>query len=347
MQLLPSLLRHLAGKGIVPIFGACTEFCAERDNGAVEGDSPIFADTKIGTVPIFVPTGAGCSRLRRFQSRPLTRLLVIAAVFAKCSLAGAVHAADASDASLVPPAKTRWLTSYADAWRAAQGQNKMLLIYFCDAGVDCPCSRFKTQTLDDVQVRPKLRDYVCVELPLNAAITSDGKRVVLLEHEAFGEMSGQPGIAIVDFRSPKPPLRGAVVSTFPISEASCYTPEQMTVILDLPPGTLTQRTLIYAVRTHPEQPASANGQLLPALAEEAESHSQYQATIRLQGHHFWAARFPRIVSRLPGGRGAHEVVRRELARPERGGRGRRVRSFLAIVFRPLECRALGALLLRL
>ena len=30
---------------------ACTEFCAQRSNCAVEGDSPIFADTKIGTVP--------------------------------------------------------------------------------------------------------------------------------------------------------------------------------------------------------------------------------------------------------------------------------------------------------
>ena len=30
---------------------ACTELCAQRNNCAVEGDSPIFADTKIGTVP--------------------------------------------------------------------------------------------------------------------------------------------------------------------------------------------------------------------------------------------------------------------------------------------------------
>ena len=30
---------------------ACTEFCAQRNNGAAEGDGPIFADTKIGTVP--------------------------------------------------------------------------------------------------------------------------------------------------------------------------------------------------------------------------------------------------------------------------------------------------------
>jgi hypothetical protein len=74
----------------------------------------------------------------------------------------------------------------------------------------------------------------------------------------------------------------------------------MAVILTLPPGTLTQRTLIYAVRTHPEKPASADGELSPYLLEETRDHSQYQADIRLQGHHFWESRFHRVMSRLNG-----------------------------------------------
>jgi len=41
--------------------------------------------------------------------------------------------------------------------------------------------------------------------------------------------------------------------------------------------------------------------------EEAQSHSQYQADIRRQGHHYWESRFHRIVARLPGGLGAREV----------------------------------------
>jgi decaprenylphospho-beta-D-erythro-pentofuranosid-2-ulose 2-reductase len=32
--------------------GACTGFCVGRDNSCVQGDSPIFVDTKIGTVPM-------------------------------------------------------------------------------------------------------------------------------------------------------------------------------------------------------------------------------------------------------------------------------------------------------
>jgi hypothetical protein len=190
---------------------------------------------------------------------------------------------------------------------AAERRNKMLLVYFCDARGDDPCNRFKVETLDDPKVQQKLLDYVCVQVPLCAKITVDGRGVTLLEHATFREMLSKPGIAIVDFRSSDPKLRGMVVSTFPITEHLWYTPERMAVILDLPPGTLTQRTLIYAVRIHPEKPASTDSQPSPDLLEEAQSHSQHQAEIRVQGHHSWASRFQRIVARLPGGLSAREV----------------------------------------
>ena len=84
----------------------------------------------------------------------------------------------------------------------------MLFIYFCDAAADSPCDRFKKETLDDPQVRRKLQDYVCLRLPLDAKITVQGKPVVLLEHEAFREMLGKPGVAIVDYRASDAKLRG-------------------------------------------------------------------------------------------------------------------------------------------
>ena len=200
-----------------------------------------------------------------------------------------------------------WMHDYAKATIAADHQNKMLLIYFCDAGDGAACDRFKTETLDDPQVRRKLQDYVCVRLPLDAKIIVDGKPVVLLEHEAFQEMLGKSGVAIVDYRTADAKARGAVVSEFPITEQLWYSPEHMAVILTLPPGTLTQRTLIYAVRTHPDHPASTEGQPLPALLEEAQEHSQYQANVRVQGHQSWNSRFQRIRARLPGGGAPREV----------------------------------------
>jgi hypothetical protein len=206
-----------------------------------------------------------------------------------------------------PKPDALWMTDYAKAMSMAERQNKMLLIYFCDACGQDACNRFKAETLDDPRVKAKLREYVCVQLPLDAKITVSGKPVTLLEHDAYREMLHRSGIAIVDYRSTEAKLRGYVVSTFPITEKLTYTPEQMAVILDLPPGTLTQRTLIYAVRIHPDKPASTDSTPSADLLEEARSQSQYQADIRRQGHHFWESRFPRISALLPGGCSAREV----------------------------------------
>jgi len=200
-----------------------------------------------------------------------------------------------------------WHDDYAQAMAEAERLGRMLLVFFCDPKGDGTCNRFKAETLDDVRVCRKLADYVCVQLPLEATIRSGGQEVKLLEHDAFREMLGRPGVAIVDFLDESSPRYGAVVSQFPITERLWYTPEQMIVILDLPPGTLTQRTLIYAVRTHPDRPASADGELCPDLAVEAGDHAKYQASVGRQGHQFWETRFHRIMGRLPRGLTAREV----------------------------------------
>jgi hypothetical protein len=200
-----------------------------------------------------------------------------------------------------------WQSDYRAAMALAESQRKMLFVYFCDCGADAPCTRFKAETLDNPAVRRKLQEYVCVELPLDATIRSDGEESPLLKHEAFHEMLGRPGIAILDFKHAGSACYGQVVSTFPITEKLWYTPERMAVILDLPPGTLTQRSLIYAVRIHPEKPASTDSDLNDQLVEEAQKHSQHQADIRLQGHHQWETRFHRIVAELPRGLTAKEV----------------------------------------
>ncbi len=230
----------------------------------------------------------------------------LAVVIASCvGLSSASAAAPSTDDA--PADKVVWHTDYARAMAEAERRDKMLFINFRDADNAQPCQRFETETLDAPGVRRKLQDYVCVRIPLDAKIKVQGKDVVLLQDESFREMLGKPGVAIVDFRSTEEPLRGAVVSTFPITDSLWYTPERMVVILDLPPGTLTQRTLIYAVRIHPDHPESTDGQELPLLEAEAAEHSQYQADVGVQGHQGWGSRFRKIVARLPGGLSAKEV----------------------------------------
>jgi hypothetical protein len=199
------------------------------------------------------------------------------------------------------------MTDYVEAVRAAAQQERMLLVYFCNPGRCVLFNRFEAETLSDPEVRSKLIDMVRVRVATDAKAALEGGEVVVLNHPAFAEMLGQPGLAILDFAHKDPRLYGHVVSVFPFLGDQVYTTDQMKVILGLPPGTLTQRTLIYAVRTHPERPASANGQVDPNLLSEAENHSEHQARIGVQGHHAWESRFHRINARLPAGCLAYEV----------------------------------------
>jgi hypothetical protein len=218
--------------------------------------------------------------------------------------------AEEGSAAVASTSPIDWLTDYGDARNTAEAEGKMLLIFFCDPDGSGPCAhcdRFERETLRDPAVCEKLRAYVRVRLPLETRIKVDEKEIALVDHAAFAAMRRQPGIAVLDFMHKDLEHYGCLVSAFPITGRLWYTPAQMAVILDLPTGSLTQRTLIYAVRVHPEQPASTQGEADPYLLSEAESHAQYQAAIRLQGHHRWETRFHRINACLPCGLTAVEV----------------------------------------
>jgi hypothetical protein len=200
-----------------------------------------------------------------------------------------------------------WHSDYQLACETARRQGKMLLVYFHESQATPNRCRFENETLAHAEVRTQLAAYVCARLPLEARTAVNGTPTRLLDNANFEEMLGLPGLAIVDFANREAPYYGSVVSTFPIIDGHWYTPDRVLTILGLPAGTLTQRTLVYAVRVHPEQPASTSGTFSEYLAQEAEQHSQYQASIHRQGHHFWETRFHRIGSQLSGGLSPIEV----------------------------------------
>ncbi len=199
-------------------------------------------------------------------------------------------------------------TDYQQAMEEASESRKMLFIYFHDSGMTAARRAFETQTLPTLEIQEKLNRYVYLELPVNAEVQMDGQPVTLLKHAAFAEMLGRSGIAIVDLAHERADYYGHVVSTFPFTPGKYYRSEALSIILDLPPGTLTQRTMIYAVRIHPEAPRSTQGQFHMVLADEAKSHADYQASIQVQGHHSWESRFHRINAKLPNNALAQEVV---------------------------------------
>jgi hypothetical protein len=212
-------------------------------------------------------------------------------------LTGCLVGAEAVMASAEPQT---WLTDYAKAMTQAKQEGKMFVILFCASGDASRCDCLAKNVLDDLRVRTKLQGYVRLRVPLDATIRKNGKPLVLIEHPAFDEMLGKQGIAIIDYAHKGAEYYDTVVSCFPVLGDEPYSVEKVLAMLNLPPGTLTQRTLIYAVRIHPDHPASTNGDLDPNLVDEACGHSIYQARIRLQGHHNWEMRFQRIRGRLHG-----------------------------------------------
>ena len=235
----------------------------------------------------------------------------ILSVVSACTLvwlaSGRLAPAAESPVATEKPPQLHWHTSYAEATEIAKREARMMLICFHQPGGSDLCDQFAREMLSDPEVAKKLKRFVRAKLPVDATIRAKGEEVLLLEHEAFAEMLGRPGAAIIDYAHKDAAYYGRVVSTFPLTDGRPYTAGEIGVILDLPPGTLTQRTLIYAVRTHPDRPASTQGELSADLAEEATLHSKHQARIRRQGHHNWDRRFRRINTKLPNGLLASEV----------------------------------------
>lgn len=223
-----------------------------------------------------------------------------------------------------PESAPQWIDNYADAWRRAETSRSALLIFFREPGDDNRSAELE-KTLADPSLADALRTHTLLKIAPDAAVElADGenaslepvedsaegekaKKTVLLDRPEFDEMLGRPGLAVIDLARPDAPFYRSVVSVFPFLDSHRYGVKEIQTVLTLPPGTLTQRTMIYAVRVHPEAPQSTAGELLPILVAGAESHSAYQAQIRLQGHHFWDRRFAELGQKLPGNLTAQEV----------------------------------------
>ncbi len=214
-------------------------------------------------------------------------------------------ASDEVDAEAERPLEV--LTHYGLAMLHAKAQKKMLLLWFYEPTPGEAQTRFETDVLLSDDMRELLERCVVVKLPTDTVIQFQGQPLRLLDHEAFKEMNHGRGLAMIDWSDPSARYYGYVVSVHPFESGRFLSRDHLAVLLNLPAGTLTQRTLIFAVRTHPEHPASTDGAINAVLVSESESHAQHQARITLQGHHNWETRFHRINARLPGGMLAQEV----------------------------------------
>ena len=205
----------------------------------------------------------------------------------------------------------RWHADYNSAWRQAKAEQKMLFVLFDSAKPNAHRQAVLDLIAKNADVAKKLKSsFVLASIPMDQTILAGGKRTKLITHGSMHELHGYQGLAIVDLKNQGKPYYGYVVSSYPFMNGKYYRfrAADLPVIVDLPPGTITQRTMVWAVRVHPERPASTGGKASSVLIQAAESHSHYQAQIGVQGHHHWETRFHHLIGKLSGSHAPVEVV---------------------------------------
>src|SRR5262245_7456827 len=181
----------------------------------------------------------------------LTRLwLAVGAILFVCSTHRLL--ADEGDAA---PAKTSapqaaassgvWLESYSDAMRQAKADKKLMLIHFFRPSdqrrQEAPDAADSVVNIEKQFNRPSIREsldrFVLTKLPVDATITTGGKSQRVLSHQAFAEMKGGPGIAVIDFAHEDEEYYGYVVSVLPFTPGGYYRfhPSHIEAMVDLPP----------------------------------------------------------------------------------------------------------------
>lgn len=224
-----------------------------------------------------------------------------------------------------------WHTDYVEAYREARAEKKQLLLFFYDPKQPNVKGSYETTVLAHRDLAKPLGTMVRVVLPIDYTLPdfskpadktgdqpseaegtkTDGTTVTvrkvaapqpvpepLLHHRSFGHMQRKCGIAVIDLVDEKDAFHGQVVSAHPFTDGQHYSLPNTRIVLGLPRATITQRTLVYAVRTHPEAPQSTQGQANPVLLDQAAHHSALMAQYGSVGHHDWGTRSSQVASQL-------------------------------------------------
>ena len=175
------------------------------------------------------------------------------------------------------------IDDYAAATEAARASGAMLLVAVESHGGE--------SSLD----RPGLEErFAARGTPWVFCRPDAATAATLAADRGLVEMRGGAGLFVVDHAHDA--WRGRIVSVLPQTPGKYYrfAPNHLDELASLPAGSLTQRSMILAVRLHPENPRSTEGFCDPGLCGEAEAHSAHQARIRRQGHHGWETRSQRL-----------------------------------------------------
>lgn len=207
-------------------------------------------------------------------------------------------------AMLMAIAQPQWQDNYTRATDKAIAEHKDLVIYFREEGE-------LDQVFEDAGVKKQLESFVCLKLPIDFKVGDQR----LVDTYALEDMQGKPGLAVISYHHKKLATFATAISVHPVTPSRyhwvpSYGVEQVKITLGLPAnGTLSQRSMIYAVSVHPEVPQSVFCTCHAAFLDHAQQHSMVQARARRQHHCNLSAASSTLRSRVERGfSGTQEVV---------------------------------------
>lgn len=185
-----------------------------------------------------------------------------------------------------PAESLSWHNDYLAAYVEASQEKRYLLMLFRENVVGGePLS--SADKIFAPSMRPMLEQFSRVELPLNAAMPNlSGKNNdspqndlpnLLLKHRSFRHLGMQQGIAVVDLTDPASPNHARVVSVLPLPEGGQFNGDDLMLALNLPKGAISQRTLLFAIRSTVPDSSLSMREFSPALIELAHRNSRYMA----------------------------------------------------------------------
>lgn len=199
------------------------------------------------------------------------------------------------------PAVILEINDYSVALETARAQQAMLLV-----SIEPTSQRQKDDPVARQLARSSLRDrftgsgvsWIFCRLGMD-----EGGRE-LIKTASLQALRHGPGICVIDQMAGR--WQGRVVTVLPRTPGKYYDFREtdLELLPDLPRGSLNQRSLVLAVRRHPEGPQSTCGSCDDVLATAATSHSVLQASLMRQGHHDWQKRSRQLTG---GSGGASEV----------------------------------------
>jgi hypothetical protein len=191
-----------------------------------------------------------------------------------------------------------WFTDYSAAYRDAEAGGRQLLVVFHDPRSTVQRDNFEREVLARPELATALAKVSRAMVPTDATLpgVGDAKPQRVLASSVFNWLGGGAGLAVVDLADRRTATFGSVISVHPFSGRMYYGVQATETILSLPPGTMTQRAMVFALRMHPERPQSVWGSAHPTLMYHSREASQLMAQSESVGHHNWGGRLAQIQS---------------------------------------------------